>query len=113
MTVVIKPPVVKVAAEAPQGSVVIKPQQVEIVAKPDKVNIDIGNPIIREIVGGETYEGEYNVTQAAAQQAPQVRRAHSRRLPLRLQIIKRISFVKQDSNFFLKYQGKFFRENQY
>lgn len=62
MNVIITPSAAKVAAEAVQASVIIPEQSIEIDASADALEAAFGNPIIREIVGGESYEGEYTVT---------------------------------------------------
>ena len=62
MIVSIKPQAVTASANPAQESVVINPQTVVVESIPDPVEISTGLPIIRELVGGEPYEGSYSVT---------------------------------------------------
>ena len=58
----VRTPSIDVSAKPAQGSVVIAPQIVAVKAEEDSLGIILGNPIIREFIGGEPYEGEYEIT---------------------------------------------------
>ena len=62
MNVVITPQSVNVSAESAQATIDIDQQFVSVVADPETLGIEIGSQIVREIVGGEPYEGSYAVT---------------------------------------------------
>lgn len=62
MNVVITPQVVEVTALSSSDALVIQPPSVMVDATPGNADVSTGSPIIREIVGGEPYEGSYSVT---------------------------------------------------
>ena len=62
MNVVITPQIVEVTALQTSDALVIQPPSVTVDATPGNADVTTGSPIIREIVGGEPYEGEYTVT---------------------------------------------------
>lgn len=53
---------ITVSAEAAQEEIVITPQTVSVKADADTLAIKLENPVIRELIGGEPYEGNYSVT---------------------------------------------------
>lgn len=62
MNVVITPQVVEITALPSSDALVIQPPSVMVDATPGSADVSTGSPIIRELVGGEPYEGEYTVT---------------------------------------------------
>ena len=64
MNVVISPQIVEVTALPTSDALVIQPPSVMVDATPGNADVSTGSPIIRELVGGEPYEGEYTVTPA-------------------------------------------------
>lgn len=56
------PQSVIVSAEAAREEIIITPQVVSVKADADTLAIKLENPIIRELVGGEPYDGSYSVT---------------------------------------------------
>lgn len=68
MNVVIHPSSVSVSAEPQQASVSAAAQTIGIEAISEDLEAVIGLPIIREISGGEIYDGEYTITPTTADQ---------------------------------------------
>ena len=68
MNVVITPQVVEVTALQTSDALVIQPPSVLVDATPGNADVSTGSPIIREIVGGEPYEGSYTVTPTSGTQ---------------------------------------------
>ena len=68
MNIVITPQVVEVAALPTSDALVIQPPSVMVDAVPGNADVSTGSPIIRELIGGEPYEGEYTVTPSAETQ---------------------------------------------
>lgn len=62
MNVVITPQSIHVSAKPAQATVDVEPQSVEIVANPETLGIALSSQIVREIVGGEPYDGSYTVS---------------------------------------------------
>lgn len=62
MNVVINPQTVAVTAQTASGAVIIQPSSIIVDAVPENIDVSTGLPIIRELVGGEPYEGSYTVT---------------------------------------------------
>ena len=62
MTVIIQPQNISVTAEGSQENVAIVSQAVTVEASARDLDVSTGLPIIRELVGGEPYEGNYTVT---------------------------------------------------
>ena len=65
MNVVINPQTITVTAQAPSETVSIIPQVISVSIESNGIDVSTGNPIVREIVGGEPYEGEYVVIPSA------------------------------------------------
>lgn len=64
MNAEIIPQSIEVSAAAACEEVVINPQTVTVKADADTLAITLENPIIRELIGGEPYEGDYSVIPA-------------------------------------------------
>ena len=62
MNVVINPQAVLASAEVANGNVIITPQIVGVDVIANELDAVIGFPIIREISGGEIYDGDYVIT---------------------------------------------------
>ncbi len=62
MNAEINPQSIEVSAASASGEVIITPQTVSVKANADTLAITLENPVIRELVGGEPYEGDYNMT---------------------------------------------------
>ena len=62
MNVIIRPSNVKATMESPSAHVEIPAQTVEAEIVAETLDAVIGLPIIREMAGGDIYDGDYNVT---------------------------------------------------
>ena len=68
MNVVINPQTIAVVAQTATDAVIIQPSSITVGADPGNLNVSTGLPIVRELVGGEPYEGSYTVTPATETQ---------------------------------------------
>ena len=68
MNVVITPQIVEVTALPISDALVIQPPSVMVDAVPGNADVSTGLPIIRELIGGEPYDGEYTVTPSSGTQ---------------------------------------------
>ena len=68
MNVVITPQVVEVTALQTSDALVIQPPSVLVDATPGNADVSTGSPVIREIVGGELYDGSYTATPTSGTQ---------------------------------------------
>jgi len=66
--IVIHPQSVSASAKVEQASVAVNPQRVGISAVAEDLNAVIGLPIIRELSGGEIYDGDYSISPTTADQ---------------------------------------------
>ena len=69
MTVEILPQSVTVSAQAATGAIVILPQTVDVEADPKTLDVALQDPVVKEIVGGDPYEGSYTITPTAETQS--------------------------------------------
>ena len=63
----VAPQKIVISVEQAHASITVDPRRASVKAKSASVDFAIGNPIVREFIGGEPYEGEYTVIPLAGE----------------------------------------------
>ena len=73
MNIIIQPQSVSAEIDSADIHVIIPADSVSADAHPDEVDVSFGFPIIREITGGEIYDGDYTAVPSTEDQVFQTR----------------------------------------